>query len=1469
MFKRKRTVKQILNMRGIAALWGIIGIAAIALLGLSANGAAAEGSITPNSQNPVEPNVPADIPDTFAADVTAYTLQDNVVYWVTDPACPPPGPNRPAAGATDPVTIQRERSSGGEIRTLFSRNDTPPGGDCNPYYINANDGLMVADGYIYWRDAAGVQQLPLTANPAMAPTLVADFPAPAGGELPQLMCGDGALQWVSSDSGSANYRYLTYAFNPLEELAFGDFNGDGETDVFGVLPRDDGFLQWVYSASGEGSFANLAYAGTPLSDLRFGDFDGDGKTDVFTSQDNGDGTYQWLYSSGGFANYAPLAQMDVPLDQLRFGDFDGDGKTDVFALFPRDDGFWQWAYSAGGTQPFANLAYASTLLSDMAFGDLDGDGKTDVFTTQDNGDGTYQWLYSSGGFANYVLLAQSPLPLEQLRFGDFDGDGKTDVFTVELRSDGFWQWKYSASGTGAFQNLAYASHTLEMLRFGDFNGDGKTDVFATLPREGCKEVDPTFYGEPDDSFWAIALGIGGHVRWIDQYSGESGLFYSSARFSTPIGGDAVESQFVNYDSLAHTEDYLFFVERYQDVCNTQPGCFTTPIKTIIKRLAIHYDFYQGYQATGPAEELWIGTDANITPGSNTVTLLTDGQFIFWAKDGNLLRLSVNAAALPRINVRLTGMEITQGIQNTTNSVRLIQGKDTHVRLFARSDGAAVPDVTARIYVSKDGGAEMGPFFPERNLTLTNNPNRLDANQSFTFHLPLWVVDGNTVRVRAALNPFGYPLEPAGGDSDNSLTSSTFNLSPSPQLEVIFAEFNYTLNNTTWKPQGSGKNASWIMNVYPLGYRWTGDWYEYGLDWSTWDIDDANLDERVNWGAATCENQSTHVCGAYYTCQDNVILDTKDNPDNRNLCASDYVNGRLSALRSQRGVGSGTFLYGEIRDTGATGQFPRGQAGVGRTSSGPDAPSRDGYYAGHEVGHTVGLGHPSKALDDTNKGCGIDASDPVPSYPNAQIGPNDNSVNGFFYTNFAGPWQWTVLQGNTWRDMMAYCNNANWPHQWISDQNYERIYTNLSNASLAAETVAQPQVGDWLAVFGSLNPAENRAALSVVERWSEVMTIPDMAAGDYALRQLDAGGSQLAQVSFAPSDESDGGWQAFQLVVPFEAAAARIQIVNLADDTVLAEQAISATPPGITDVSALLNGAQVELSWQASDADGDALTFDVFYSRDGGATYQALQLGLTDSNTVVETSQLGGGDVTFRVIAQDGVQTTNAHSEVVAVPNQAPQILSFSPDCAAPVNYGQAVNFSAAVWDAQDGPLSGLALMWYLNGIPVANGNVLSTQGLNPDMNEIVLVATNSAGLSSDKVCDIFITDDLSIAGPSLSAAPQQIDWSVESATPDVQTAAIGLSNVGGGELTWTASSSAGWLAVTPLQGTTPMTVTLTGNPGGMFSGSQNKATLTLTALDGGNNVIQIVELPVTLWVDHPGYLPSVSPRFVYLPLIVR
>ena len=52
--------------------------------------------------------------------------------------------------------------------------------------------------------------------------------------------------------------------------------------MFSAVPIGGGDYRWRYSSAAASDWINLAFDSTPPDQLRFGDFNGDGITDVFT-----------------------------------------------------------------------------------------------------------------------------------------------------------------------------------------------------------------------------------------------------------------------------------------------------------------------------------------------------------------------------------------------------------------------------------------------------------------------------------------------------------------------------------------------------------------------------------------------------------------------------------------------------------------------------------------------------------------------------------------------------------------------------------------------------------------------------------------------------------------------------------------------------------------------------------------------------------------------------------------------------------------------------------------------------------------------------------------------------------------------------------------------------------------------------------------------------------------------------------
>ncbi len=94
------------------------------------------------------------------------------------------------------------------------------------------------------------------------------------------------------------------------------------------------------------------------------------------------------------------------------------------------------------------------------------------------------------------------------------------------------------------------------------------------------------------------------------------------------------------------------------------------------------------------------------------------------------------SALPQVNMWVTGMEVTQSIQNLSNSVVLIKNKRTFVRVYVKSQTTAVSGVTAILEAPVLGLGPLSPVNPAgKTITVRPNPSRNDINQSFLFELP--------------------------------------------------------------------------------------------------------------------------------------------------------------------------------------------------------------------------------------------------------------------------------------------------------------------------------------------------------------------------------------------------------------------------------------------------------------------------------------------------------------------------------------------------------------------------------------------------------------------------------------------------------------------------------------------------------------------------------------------------------------
>jgi hypothetical protein len=437
-----------------------------------------------------------------------------------------------------------------------------------------------------------------------------------------------------------------------------------------------------------------------------------------------------------------------------------------------------------------------------------------------------------------------------------------------------------------------------------------------------------------------------------------------------------------------------------------------------------------------------------------------------------------------------------------------------------------------------------------------------------------------------------------------------------------------------------------------------------------------------------------------------------------------------------------------------------------------------------------------------------------------------------------------------------------------------------SAAQAAAAVPQARhAGPWLAVTGAIHPAQNSASLSRFRRMESAAAQPPLVPGPYAIRQLAAGGATLASAAFTPAAGAHDDALGFSQIVPLAAGARTVQVVRLRDNRVLASRAVSAGAPVVHDVA--LQGAPdpvagaVTLTWAASDPDGDALTFDIHYSRDGGATFQPVQMGVTGASAAIDTAPLGGSaDARFRVVAYDGFNTGSADGPAFVMAAKAPEVFILAPADGTRIHYGQLINFNGAAFDAQDTFVADAGLVWQdALGNIIGTGAQVSSDALRVGVNVVTLTAINSAGESAAASVTITVGDDLSAAGATLAVSPGTLGWHVAAGSVAPQSGSLSLSNTGGGALSWTVESDQPWLALAAAAGTIgagggAVALGLQADPSAMADDSTAVAHVTVNAGSAGRVTIPVSLSKGDVWQPAPVVAPP-GGNTVCLPILAR
>jgi len=659
------------------------------------------------------------------------------------------------------------------------------------------------------------------------------------------------------------------------------------------------------------------------------------------------------------------------------------------------------------------------------------------------------------------------------------------------------------------------------------------------------------------------------------------------------------------------------------------------------------------------------------------------------------------------DLRATRIEVNQSIQDDVNSVPQVLEKWTVVRVYVTSGSSStINNVLVRLHVFLNG---VEKAVVNTRARAVPSPQRVNKDDSANFYIAAYNGTDSTVGFYAEVDPTNEVFETNNANNRYpSVGTQNHAFFKRQNISVAYAPIHYN-----WSGWGGAQNPTsrinaavdWMRSLYPLpnlGPR-SAMYYPYpGFTFNkNVDVYDYELISRLNY----------------------------------RWLLSSWGLAPLGWLFGVDLGASSNQLYGWLPD-GAYGgnglSDPTWYGGLSHVGFGNDKPDKYRRTMAHEIGHNLGLCHNNRFI---------------------------NTIGFDVLLN-------QVVKDTTFRDFM-------WPARredeaWIDTTNYNRIFNWLapgasvpaglnSCLTLSAAAVDENYIHgpaaplapstvisgahEFAFIGGSVSITHTGTLEPIYRDIRNAADLPDATGSDYCVAMVNSSDEVIAQYCFSPDfdDPGDGlnprSWVSFGFPMLWNPSTAKIELRY--QTTVLDSQNVSANTPVVT-VTAPNGGenfaanANIPIGWTATDADNDPLTYNVFYSPDGGATWIPAADGLTTTSVLLPASSVAGSNnALVRVMASDGANTGVDQSDAAfTVEPKPPQVFITAPISGTLVPISSTVPLVGIGIDLEDGSLDGTSLQWTSSKDgALGSGPSPIVSPLSPGQHTLTLTGTDSDGNS--------------------------------------------------------------------------------------------------------------------------------------------